>query len=89
MISTDRALQVPADCWQTLNEAIAQFVAHGCGETESLWVFETALLWIVRRSDGAWVGVFTPRGLPESTIEMIQARLRSFGDTVTRLKMAS
>src|SRR5688572_4045400 len=89
-LSADPALRVPDECWQTLNEAIAQLVAHGCSETESVWVFETAMLWVVRRSDGAWVGVLTPRGLPETTVEMIKARLGSFGgDTAARLKMAS
>lgn len=89
LASADATLRVPDECWQTLNEAIAQLVAHGCSESESVWVFETTTIWVARRSDGAWVGVLTPRGLPDSTIETIKARLHGFSDTVTSLKMAS
>jgi hypothetical protein len=72
------ALSIRPECWQTMNEALAQLAAHGCGESESLWVFETALLWIARRTDGGWAGVVTPRELSESTIAALKTRLAQF-----------
>ena len=78
LLAGDRTLHVSDDCWRVLNEAIAQLDAHGFNETEALWVFETAVMWIARRPDSAWVGIFTPPGLPPSITDIIKTRLRDF-----------
>src|SRR5215204_1547287 len=76
------ALSIRAECWETMNEALAQLAAHGCGESESTWVFETALLWIARRADGGWVGVITPRELSETAMTTLKSRLAEFVEMV-------
>ncbi len=77
-LGADGTPRLPDTFWQTLNEALAQLAAHGCAESESLWRFETALLWIARRADGAWAGVITVCELPESTLIEIDASLSEF-----------
>lgn len=77
-LSPDSTLRIRDESWQTLNEALAQLAVHGCSEGESLWVFESALLWVVRRTDGAWAGVLTPRELAESAVVTLDARLSDF-----------
>lgn len=66
------------EAWETLNEAVAQLVAHECGDGRSAWVFEMALLWIARREDGSWAGVFAATPMSEATRSGIEARLDEF-----------
>jgi hypothetical protein len=66
------------DCWRTLNEAIAQLTAYDCGGERAKWVFETAIIFTARRSDGAWAGIVTPRELPQTLQNTIDSRLEQF-----------
>jgi len=77
-LSPDGTPHISEECWQILDEAVAQLAAHDCGETRSLWVFDEGLLWVVRRPDGLWAGVFTLRDLPESITETLNSRIVEF-----------
>ena len=74
----NNAPQLTEEFWLSLNEAVAQLEAYHCGEGRSAWVFETAVLQMSTRGDGAWAGVLAPRGLAQSVQSMIQSRLRDF-----------
>jgi len=67
------------EAWSTLNEAVAQLDAHGCGNGRSIWVFEQAMLWVARRPDGAWAGIFAASTLSDVTRSALEARLEEFG----------
>ena len=77
-LTQDSAVQVNQQSWVTLNEAVAQLAAYGCETTNSVWVFESALMWVARRADGAWAGVFAPRELPEGIKSAAKSRLAEF-----------
>lgn len=69
---------IHSEAWSAINDAVAQLDAYGCGNGSSAWVFETAIMWVVRRSDGGWAGVIAPRELPESVRAAVKARLAEF-----------
>jgi hypothetical protein len=71
-------MQVNQKSWSTLNEAVAQLAAYGCESANSVWVFESAVMWVARRADGAWAGVFAPRKLPEGIRSAAKLRLAEF-----------
>jgi len=77
-LTQDSAVQVNQQSWVTLNEAVAQLAAYGCENANSVWTFETAVMWVARRSDGAWAGVFAPRELPEGIKSAAKSRLVEF-----------
>ncbi len=77
-LTQDRAMQVGQSSWGTLNEAVAQLAAYGCESGNSVWVFESAVMWIARRTDGAWTGVFAPRELPDAIKSATKERLAEF-----------
>jgi hypothetical protein len=77
-LAQDSASHVSDECWVTLNEAVAQLDAHGCGSGNSVWVFESGTIWIARRSDGAWVGVLAPREVSEGVRSATKSRLAEF-----------
>ena len=72
------ASQIGDHCWLVLNEAIAQLAAYDCGETHSCWVFESAIILVGRRHDGAWAGIVTPRELSETLAKAVESRLAQF-----------
>ncbi len=77
-LTQDSAMQVNQKSWVTLNEAVAQLAAYGCESANSVWVFESAVMWVARRGDGAWAGVFAPRELPEGIKSAAKSRLAEF-----------
>jgi hypothetical protein len=72
------ARQIADQCWMTLNEAVAQLAAYDFGEGQSKWVFENAIIYSVRRPDGAWAGIMAPRGVPQTLQATVQSRLAQF-----------
>ena len=77
-LTQDGAVQVNQKSWQTLNEAVAQLAAYGCESASSTWFFESAVLWVARRTDGAWAGVFAPLELPDGIKSAAKSRLAEF-----------
>ena len=78
VLSSDAAPQLTEEFWLSLNEAVAQLAAYHCGEGRCVWVFETAVVHVCTRSDGAWAGVLAPRELSQSLQAAMQSRLRDF-----------
>jgi hypothetical protein len=72
------AAPIDEQCWLTLNEAIAQLDAYNFGEGQARWIFETAIIFSVRRSDGAWAAIVTPRDLSQSMQAAVESRLDEF-----------
>ncbi|HMJ88557.1 MAG TPA: hypothetical protein VK530_02010 [Candidatus Acidoferrum sp.] len=64
--------------WISLAEALDRLTANDCDAPRSMWVFEKALLWIAKRVDGAWIGVFTPREISDADREALHSRLVEF-----------
>ena len=64
--------------WLTMNEAIAQLSAYDCGKGRTQWIFETAIIFAARRSDGAWAGIVSARELPQALVATVQERLEQF-----------
>ena len=81
-LAQDNAAQVGDECWVTLNEAVAQLAAHGCGSGNSVWVFESATIWVARRPDGAWVGVLAAREMSQGVLSAMKSRLAEFISSV-------
>jgi len=77
-LGENSAVSASDECWQTLNEAIAQLAAYDCGGERTKWIFETAIIFAARRSDGAWAGIMTPRELPQSLQSNVNSRLAEF-----------
>jgi hypothetical protein len=69
---------IPDDFWVTLDEAVAQLEAYAFGEGKASWVFESGLLNMARRADGAWVAALTPREVAQSVHAAVELRLREF-----------
>src|SRR5688572_11151641 len=61
IVGSDNAPKLPDEFWLTLNEAVAQLAAYDCGDGPALWVFETAVLQVAVRLDGAWAAAMTAR----------------------------
>src|SRR3954469_17848366 len=57
---------------------VAQLVGATGGSPTSMWVFETALLWLACRSDGAWLGIFTSRDLDADARNSVKSLLETF-----------
>lgn len=64
--------------WLTLDEAVAQLEAYEFGAGRASWVFESGVLNLARRPDGAWVAALTPREIAHSVQTAVEARLREF-----------
>ena len=78
ILAQNNAPQLTEEFWLSLNEAVAQLAAYRCGEGRSVWVFETAVLHVTTRGDGAWAGVLAPRELAQSVQSGVQTRLGEF-----------
>jgi hypothetical protein len=70
--------QLEGEAWESMSGAVAQLAAYGCGNGRSSWIFDTVIMWVARRVDGAWAGVFAPRDASEATRAAIKSRLASF-----------
>jgi len=77
-LDENASAEIKEECWATLNEAVAQLAAYDCGEGRTNWVFETAILWLAHRPDGAWAGIITPRELAQSIQVAVKSRLSAF-----------
>ena len=64
--------------WVSMTDTLNELTANNSDAPRSMWVFEHALLWIAKREDGAWLGVFMPREISESDRAALQARLAQF-----------
>jgi hypothetical protein len=78
IVSSDSLPQLPDAFWVMLNEAVAQLAAYGCGDGREAWVFETAVLHLTGRADGAWAAALIPREVSAGVQAAVQARLREF-----------
>jgi hypothetical protein len=78
MLASNSAPQLTEEFWLSLNEAVAQLAAYRCGEGRSVWLFETAVLHVSTRGDGAWAGILAPRELAQSVQSAMQTRLQDF-----------
>ena len=78
-LAENDASHISSEAWTTLNEAVAQLEAHGFAPGgRSVWAFEQATLWVARRPDGAWAGVFASSTLSDVSRATIEARLQEF-----------
>jgi hypothetical protein len=64
--------------WQTLGRAIADLEAQSVPTGETLWAFEYAVLCIVRRADGLWLGTFTRPVLDDASAVALRTKLDAF-----------
>jgi hypothetical protein len=67
-----------ASCWNLISEAVKQLCDTGFDTRQSLWAFENSLLWIATRENGAWLGVFTRRDLPQNERAIMHTRMADF-----------
>ena len=72
------ATRVSDECWLALNEVVAQLAAYGWPRGDSVWTFESAVMWVASRDDGAWAGVLAPPELPEGFQSAAKSRLAEF-----------
>jgi hypothetical protein len=77
-LHSSRSLVLPPEFWVTLNEAVAQLGAYGCGGDRATWVFEGAVMHVATRSDGAWAAAIVTREVSPTIEKGVQARLREF-----------
>jgi hypothetical protein len=76
-----RAASVAQECWTIFNEAVVQLDAYGFENRNMVWVFETVILWVAVRGDGAWAGILSHREITESKRTAIKSRLADFIDS--------
>ena len=77
-IGAARPLELSDDFWLIINEAVAQLDAYGCGKDRAIWVFETGVMHVVVRTDGAWAGALSAREVSLTVQQGMQARLMEF-----------
>ena len=66
------------EIWQSLAAVMQKLQTQSLPTGEMLWTFEEVMLCTVQREDGAWLGVFTSRLLPDESALALRAKLDAF-----------
>jgi hypothetical protein len=66
------------EIWKSLGAALQKLQTHSLPTGEMLWSFEESMLCTLQRDDGAWLGVFTSKLLPDESALTLRSALDAF-----------